>query len=130
MDISETAISACKSESERVSFLVGDFFTDESLPVADFVFDYTFFCAIEPAERQRWAHRMSQIVKPGGHLLTLMYPLEKDPQAGGPPFGVSYAAYEGVLGGWFKAVWRSGRDIPSVPRRAGQEELVLWQRER
>lgn len=131
MDISETAISACKSSTpdENVSFMVGDFFNQQDiLPKADFVFDYTFFCAIEPVDRPAWAKRMAEIVGAKGHLLTLMYPLEKDPAAGGPPFGVTFAAYESVLRQSFRLRWRSGRDIPSVERRLNQEELALWER--
>lgn len=131
MDISETAISACKSSAsdKNVQFMLADFFSEAAgLPGGDFVFDYTFFCAIEPVERGAWAKRMSQIVRAKGHLLTLMYPLEKDPAAGGPPFGVTFSAYESVLRDHFSLVWRSGRDIPSVERRAKQEELALWER--
>jgi hypothetical protein len=34
-----------------------------------------FFCAIPPAMRPEWAKRYSELVRPGGVLITLMFPI-------------------------------------------------------
>lgn len=44
-----------------------------SLQVA---YDYTFLCALEPAARERWASQYAKIVKPGGQLLTVVFPID------------------------------------------------------
>ena len=36
---------------------------------------YRFFCAIEPDMRLAWAQRIHDILKPGGELITLMFPV-------------------------------------------------------
>ena len=43
----------------------------------DFIFDYTFFCAIPPNFRMQWGKRMSQLIRPNtGKLLTLIFPIQ------------------------------------------------------
>ena len=53
----------------------------------DFVYDYTFLCALDPSIRKDWAAQMSNIIKPNGELLTLIFPI-RDTE-GGPPYSVS-----------------------------------------
>lgn len=53
----------------------------------DFVYDYTFLCALEPSIRLDWANKMSEVIKPGGVLLTLIFPILEG-RVGGPPFRV------------------------------------------
>lgn len=61
----------------------------------DFVYDYTFLCALDPSIRVDWAKQMSEIIKPNGLLVTLIYPiLEKE---GGPPFKVSLELIKSLL---------------------------------
>lgn len=82
------------------SFLNEDFFTWEPAEKFDLIVDYTyvynldlcflfiqydftlyicisrsFFCAFEPAVRPLWAQRMEKLLKPGGELITLMFPV-------------------------------------------------------
>lgn len=47
----------------------------------------SFLCAMPPSMRPQWASRMAEIIKPGGVLVALMFPLEE--KEGGPPFGLS-----------------------------------------
>jgi SAM-dependent methyltransferase len=84
--------------------LCADFFADARLVEGtfDFVFDYTFFCAIPPARRAAWGARTAALLRSGGRLLTLAFPLDTDaaaaaPDAAGPPFPVSLAAYRAAL---------------------------------
>jgi len=51
----------------------------------DFIFDYTFFCAISPDSRSQWGEHMASLLTPDrGKLLTLMFPYEH-PRASSPP---------------------------------------------
>ncbi|KAF3973739.1 hypothetical protein CMV_002857 [Castanea mollissima] len=54
--------------------LKADFFTRSPIELFDLILDYTFFCAIEPDMRLAWAQRICDILKPGGELITLMFP--------------------------------------------------------
>ena len=61
----------------------------------DFIYDYTFFCALHPSLHTEWAQQMIKLLKPGGLLCTLIYPIM--PREGGPPFEVSMQLYQAVL---------------------------------
>ena len=62
----------------------------------DFIYDYTFLCALHPSVRNNWATKMSQLVRADGVLLTLIFPIkELDDQ--GPPYAVSLDLVRKVL---------------------------------
>lgn len=81
LDVSHTAIekaielSSSLPNSSYFTFLKADFFTWHPPELFDLIFDYTFFCAIEPGMRSRWACKVQEMLKPDGELITLMYPV-------------------------------------------------------
>ncbi|KAF3219634.1 hypothetical protein TWF106_007057 [Orbilia oligospora] len=87
-----------RSEYVRGSanFVLGDFFqkdweTDCGIKgddKFDLIYDYTFLCALLPEMRFDWARRMKDLLKPGGVLVCLEFPLWKDYQSAGPPWGL------------------------------------------
>ncbi|EFQ97922.1 hypothetical protein MGYG_00959 [Nannizzia gypsea CBS 118893] len=118
LEYSTTALEECQKEaakygdsvkprdeevgSGKVVFLQGDFFKDDWLKKAgleeggfDLIYDYTFFCALNPILRPEWALRHSQLLaqSPRGHLICLEFPTMKDPTLGGPPFASTPEAY-------------------------------------
>ncbi|XP_026390399.1 thiocyanate methyltransferase 1-like isoform X2 [Papaver somniferum] len=108
LDFSEIAITKARKISlsapnaKCFEFIVADFFTWRPNEIFDLIFDYTFFCAIEPRMRAAWGKRMHELSKPDGEIITLMWPTND--RDGGPPFKVSVADYEEVLHPWgFKA---------------------------
>lgn len=40
-----------------------------------FAFDYTFFCALPPLWREKWGNRYAEVVRPGGLLVCLAFPI-------------------------------------------------------
>jgi hypothetical protein len=54
----------------------------------DFIYDYTFLCALDLELRDQWAQKMADLVRPGGELMTLIFPISETKE-GGPPFKVS-----------------------------------------
>ncbi|KAK4403272.1 putative thiol methyltransferase 2 [Sesamum angolense] len=102
VDLSDNAIkepqkqlSSQSPNAEHFTFLKTDFFTWCPTQLFDLIFDYTFFCAIEPGLRSQWARKIRDLLKPDGELITLMFPV--DDHEGGPPYKVSVADYEEVL---------------------------------
>lgn len=65
----------------------------------EFILDYTFLCALPRARREDWAARMHELLAPGGSLVTLVYPMGKTVEEGGPPHGVSFEDLTGLLEG-------------------------------
>lgn len=82
--------------------------------------------AIPPTRRPEWGQVMNRLVKPGGYLITLVFPL--DPKVDyGPPFYVRPEHYVEVLGDrWEKIVDK----IPemSLESHKNKERLVVWKK--
>ncbi|KAI7880701.1 S-adenosyl-L-methionine-dependent methyltransferase [Lichtheimia hyalospora FSU 10163] len=91
LDVSATCVDKLNKEVPKGSnydFICEDFYSFK-FPEGgyDLIYDYTFLCAMSPSMRPQWAARMAEIIKPGGVLIALMFPLEE--KEGGPPFGLS-----------------------------------------
>ncbi|KAG9018537.1 hypothetical protein FRB90_011513 [Tulasnella sp. 427] len=137
-DLSTTAIEKAKEfwadspdlKSGKLTFEALDFFEFEIKDKYDLVYDYTFFCALPLELRASWGSRMRELVRPGGHLITLVYPMDGG-RTGGPPYSVdvekvSDALQEGGGDAWTKVVDVVPRT--SLPDHVGRERLVVWER--
>jgi len=112
----------------NVAYEVTDFFSFAPKKGFDFVWDYTFFCALDPDQRGSWSQTMKRLVEPGGLLATLLFPFE-DPISSreGPPWPINTDLVRQYVEGAFDAV-----ETVSVehthPGREGKERLALWRR--
>ncbi|GAA5868701.1 hypothetical protein JCM8547_003788 [Rhodosporidiobolus lusitaniae] len=136
MDISSTAIAHAKAVHDaqpeaptNVEFLATDFF---SFPLPSslsdrfsLAYDYTFFCAIPPSWREKWGARYGEVVRPGGLLIVLAYPLDGD-REGGPPYSVSQEAVEAVLPAFEKTYSR--HPGKSSEGREGRDKMLVFRR--
>ncbi|KAK2993773.1 hypothetical protein RJ640_018063 [Escallonia rubra] len=132
LDISGNAIKTAKAlsssspYSDYLTFCKTDFFTWHPTELFDLIFDYTFFCAIEPDMRSAWACQIQNLLKPDGELITLMFPVSD--HVGGPPYKVSVADYADVLQPvGFKAMSIVENELAVGPRK-GKEKLGRWKR--
>lgn len=98
IDLSPIAINEAIERLDRLSvppppgsaqFICGSFFELPSDPSSqfNFIYDYTFLCALDPSVREKWASKLSELTVPGGEVLTLIFPIRE--YEGGPPFSVS-----------------------------------------
>ncbi|KAJ5300805.1 uncharacterized protein N7443_005807 [Penicillium atrosanguineum] len=95
------------------TFLKGDFFSSDwaftedigGSTKFDLAYDYTFLCALHPERRKDWANSMARIVKPGGLLICLEFPLYKDPSLPGPPWGLKGVHWDLLSQGGDGVVW-------------------------
>ncbi|TFK38097.1 S-adenosyl-L-methionine-dependent methyltransferase [Crucibulum laeve] len=135
-DISETATTAARKLLEThpgnvkslVTFQIGDFFTFK-VPLEerfDLVYDYTFFVAIPPSRRPEWGAQMASLIKPGGYLITLVFPIDP-PIETGPPFFVRPEHYIAPLGDKFEKVLDKDPEV-SIESHKERERLVVWRR--
>ncbi|MBK9075782.1 MAG: SAM-dependent methyltransferase [Flavobacteriales bacterium] len=99
---------------------VGDFFAHEGL--YDRIIEQTFFCALDPALRERYVAHMHALLRPGGRLVGLLFndPLNEDR----PPFGGDREAYLPLFRKCFPDV-QLDPCYNSIAPRAGRE---LWVR--
>ena len=112
----------------QVSYEVGDFFAYDPPRGFDFVWDYTFFCALDPPHREPWAKVMSRLVKPNGVLATLLFPyVDPIPDGAGPPWPINTDLVRGFVDDGFELL-----DVTEAehthPGREGKERLALWRR--
>ncbi|KAI0637826.1 S-adenosyl-L-methionine-dependent methyltransferase [Trametes polyzona] len=131
-DISPTGIAAANALKEsmgetasNVTFKEMNFFEYEG-ETFDLVYDYTFFVAIPPSMRPAWGKQMTKLVKPGGYLITLVYPILPYTEVG-PPFYVRPEHYEEVLGTEWEKVWDK---IPekTLETHVGKERMIVWKK--
>jgi len=71
-----------------LQIICGDFFKHPAL--YDLIVEQTFFCALEPSFRNSYATKMSQLLKPGGKLVGVLFNKHFE---GGPPFGGTESEY-------------------------------------
>jgi SAM-dependent methyltransferase len=108
--------SAARFERRDIFTLAADF-----AEAFDAVWEYTCFCAIDPARRADYVEVVRAILKPGGTLLGCFYPLQEG--GDGPPYPVALAEVEQLLAPGFR-VEESRAPAASVERRHGLEWLV------
>ncbi|MGB5471983.1 MAG: methyltransferase domain-containing protein [Gammaproteobacteria bacterium] len=132
LDLSEEArmafLDAHRDLPGPVSYEVGDFFFYEPENNFDFVWDYTFFCALDPPQRSAWSETMKRLVKPSGLLATLLFPFE-EPISGreGPPWPVNTGLVRSLIEDAFEEL--EIREVEQThPGREGRELLALWRR--
>jgi SAM-dependent methyltransferase len=131
-DFAEAAMTEARrlaaSDGVAVAVEQRDIFTlgRDFVGAFDGVWEYTCFCAIDPARREDYARVLHTILRPGGLLLACFYPLREG--GDGPPFPVSRADIDRALAGHF-TVLEAGPPARSVERRQGLEWLVLARRD-
>lgn len=129
MDISPEGIRLAGDRAkavEGVTFKCADFFKEEEK--FDIVYDYTFFCALGLDKREEYAKRMKSIIKPGGLLITLVFPIKEELVDGveqGPPFGYNPELYKDLLGDDFKCVMDEYPPIPIDNRDIKRMNLYI-----
>ncbi|MFA9411491.1 MAG: methyltransferase domain-containing protein [Deltaproteobacteria bacterium] len=132
IDLSDDARTAFLAEHPSlpgsVVYEVTDFFSYAPARGFDFVWDYTFFCALDPDQRSAWSQTMKRLVEPAGVLATLLFPFE-DPisDRAGPPWPINTEMVRGYVEDAFEEL-----DTAEVehthPGREGKERLALWRR--
>ncbi|PYH46791.1 putative thiol methyltransferase [Aspergillus saccharolyticus JOP 1030-1] len=157
LEYSDVAVKMCKDEAARngnkysvryaeigrgkITFVQGDFFKDDwlkrlQLPLNgfDLIYDYTFFCALNPTMRPDWALRHTQLLAPSprGNLICLEFPRHKATAEQGPPWGVSSEAYMEHLSHpgeqiRYDAQGRCKMDPLREPSEHGLERVAYWQ---
>jgi len=98
--------------------IVGDFFAHDQ--PYDRILEQTFFCALDPALRERYVAQMEHLLAPGGKLAGVLF--NDTLNADRPPFGGSKADYEPLFRRHFEHLTLEPCHNSITPR-AGRE---LW----
>lgn len=90
------------------------------------IFVLRFFTALPPSLRSAWGDRMRQLIRPGGYLIALVWPIDGS-RPGGPPHSVSVELMQKAL----SAGWEKVADF--VPKTGHEDHLerqrlAVWKR--
>jgi methyl halide transferase len=110
--------------------------TTDIIPVSfDFIYDYTFYCALSPSLRPAWGAAMAALLQPStGRLLTVIFPILPTNNSNknanpieGPPFPVTVHDYCQVLEPRGIILQQPPHISPyTVPSRSGKELVAWW----
>lgn len=126
VDISEEALSRAKKKYvhlTNITWVQADLF---DLPMEwnhrfDLIFEYTCFCAINPARRNEMVKVWGRLLHEQGQLMGVFFTM---PKRIGPPFGASeWELRKRLTSGFQFLFW--GRWKKSIERRQGKELFVL-----
>jgi thiopurine S-methyltransferase len=100
VDIAPEAIKAFKNrvpEFPENQIFLADFF--ELKQTWDLIIEQTFFCALNPAIREKYVQKMHKILAPNGKLVGLLFNCELNTEH--PPFGGFKEDYEKLFSKYF-----------------------------
>jgi methyl halide transferase len=124
IDLSQTVIDAVKTKhqaAEKIRFIKGDFF--ELNETFDLVIEQTFFCALNPELRPEYVKKMSDIIKPEGKLVGLLFNTEFEKK--GPPFGGNIHEYNDLFRNYFD-IKTMETAYNSIPKRLNTELFIKF----
>ncbi|MDX1664613.1 MAG: methyltransferase domain-containing protein [Candidatus Promineifilaceae bacterium] len=93
----------------------------------DYVLEYVTYCAIDPARRDEYADVVAELLRPGGVLIAMAFPIEK--REGGPPFAVDPNQMIERLEEHGLTLVHRERPAHSIGPRKGREELLILRKD-
>ena len=133
VDFAPSAINAVKKLAKKSDVIVhiiqDDIFslTPDYSNTFDFIIEQTCFCAIHPSRRKDYEKLVRSILKPGGKLIGLWFPLDKTLKEGGPPWGTTVEEVKAI----FNSEWKIEKEeFPtlSIEPRKGREKLIIFKK--
>lgn len=112
-------------QSGKLTLVCADFW--EWQGQYDLILEQTFFCALDPALRAKYAMKMHALLKPGALLAGVLFqfPLTAD----GPPFGGNAEEYTNYFSPYFD-IKTMEACYNSIAPRAGRELFIRLQKPR
>jgi methyl halide transferase len=129
VDFSSTAIGFAKQlaaeNKVKINFVTKDIFSlsDDYNESFDFVYEYTTYCAINPERRKEFALKLSSLLKKGGRLASILFPVDK--KEGGPPFSIDVKEFYKNFSEYLQLEFHN-RQINSIKPRKGREILQVY----
>ena len=91
----------------------------------DLILEQTFFCALDPSLRKRYAQKMNDLLNENGNIAGVLFdfPLTDD----GPPYGGSLEEYKNLFSRVFK-IKTLDRCFNSLKPRHGTELFIIFEK--
>lgn len=128
IEISETAAQNLNRKFQdipQIKVLHSDFFELEEK--FDYILEQTFFCALPPQMRQKYAHKMFHSLNKNGKLTGLFFNREFESQ--GPPFGGTESEYRNLFKDAFTITKMRSTKLSAEPRMGSELYFELIKNE-
>ena len=131
VDFAESAImnmqNNAKQSDVEIDLLNMDIFHLNKIYTAyfDVVLEYTCYCAIDPIMRRVYIEMVRHILKPNGKFVALLFPIDKNPCDGGPPYAVELERTIEIMSEYLFLI-KHEIPIHSVKSRVGREVFVIF----
>ena len=129
VDFAQEAIKLTRrmaeQENVKLNLIHEDVFNLERLykNYFEYVYDYVTYCSVIPERRKEYAEKISALLKPGGKLIALLFPVEE--REGGPPFAVNVSEFYDLFSDHLTLRF-SSKKINSIKPRKGREVLQIY----
>lgn len=123
IDIAEIPITRLKNVFDgnaHIKILKEDFFKHKKN--YDLILEQTFFCAIHPSLRKKYAEHMNQLLHINGRLIGVLFKSEFEKE--GPPFGGNKNEYESLFQKFF-FIHKMEECYNSIQPRDGNELFIM-----
>ena len=94
----------------------------------DIVLEYTCYCAISPHRRLEYVKMVNKILKPNGKLVAILFPVDKDVNDHGPPFGVDLNSTITLFSKYFTLDTKEIHEL-SIDQRRGREVFIIFNKD-
>jgi hypothetical protein len=126
IDFASAAVASARAALGQHAAVVveADFYTYKPPFAPDWVFERAFLCALPPAQRESYAQRMAELLKPGALLAGYFFIGEGQK---GPPFPIVRSELDALLAPYFTLL----DEQPAVGSLAvfeGRERWMTWRR--
>ena len=126
-------VDIAKKPLENFKKRIADFPTKQILNINffdlndqfDLIIEQTFFCALDPKLREKYANHMYNLLKPKGKIVGLLFNFELT--LSGPPFGGFVLEYRSIFENKFKIKILESA-INSIKERQGKELFFIFER--
>ncbi len=127
LDISELPLKNLKTRIPEIpeEQLVNENFFNHTGQY-DLIIEQTFFCAIDPSLRQKYAEKMQELLKPNGKIVGLYFCFSDKPMNEGPPFNGTLEEYQNYFNKFKIKTFEDCHN--SITPRAGNELFAILQK--
>lgn len=126
-DLAPSAVRLAEERTREAgvtaSFRQLDFLAGSPDTPFDWIFEHTLYCAINPADRDRYVAAVHRWLKPRGQFLAVHYMIRDED---GPPFGCTQTELIERFSPLFE--FQQGWIPRSYPNRVGLELMLWWRR--
>lgn len=119
LDFASESLSKIAEYSSEIKTVSDDFFLHEGS--YDLILEQTLFCAIDPNRRDEYVQKCSNLLKPNGKYVGVLFDRDFE---GGPPFGGSIKEYVNRFSTHFSSVEITAC-YNSIEARKGTEAFII-----